>query len=100
VPRGHPRRGGCLKLWTDRESSVTRTGGSRNTGARPVARNLPARVAGKPRPAARRLPRVVKIAGWAVLAIIGGIGFLYLRLMYGPIALNFLPTFPGPLSRS
>jgi len=40
---------------------------------------------------------VVKIAGWAVLAIIGGIGFLYLRLMYGPIALNFLA---GPIERA
>ena len=32
-----------------------------------------------------------------MLAIIGGLGFLYLRLMYGPIALNFLA---GPIERA
>jgi AsmA-like C-terminal region len=67
---------------------VTRTGGSRNTGARQAARNLPARVAGSPR--SRRLPRLARIAGGAVFAAIVGLGLLYLRLIFGPIALNFL----------
>jgi AsmA-like C-terminal region len=69
---------------------VTRTGGSRNTGTSPVARNLPARVAGSPRPPPRRLSRLARITGGTVLAAIVGLGLLYLRLIYGPIGLNFL----------
>src|SRR5262245_66234777 len=90
VLQGHPRRDGRLKLWTDRESSVTRTGGSRNTGERPAGRNLPARVVASPRPSARGLGRLTKFAGGVVLVGVVGLGLLYLRLIYGPVALNFL----------
>jgi AsmA-like protein len=76
---------------------VTRTGGSRNTDARPFARNLPARIVGSPRPAIRTLPRLAKIAGWAALAGVVGLGLFYVRLMYSPIALNFLAA---PIERA
>ncbi len=69
---------------------MTRTGGSRNTGGRPGARNLPARVVANPRPAVRRLPRLAKIAGGVTFVAVVGLGLLYVRLIYGPIALNFL----------
>jgi AsmA-like protein len=40
---------------------------------------------------------VAKVASGAVLTVIVGLGLLYLRLMYGPIALNFLA---GPIQRA
>jgi hypothetical protein len=40
------------------------------------------------------LPALAKVAGGTVVAVVAVLGFIYLRLMFGPIALNFLA---GPI---
>jgi AsmA-like C-terminal region len=79
-----------VELSTDRESSVTRTRGSRSTAAQPADRALITRSLGKPRAAWGILPFLAKAIGALVLTTVVGLGLLYVRLLYGPIVLTFL----------
>jgi AsmA-like C-terminal region/Protein of unknown function len=71
---------------------VTRTVGGNRTGGAPANRTSNPRTRGRSRTRARRhmLPLLAKMAGAAVFAAIVTAGLLYVRLMHGPIALNFL----------
>ncbi len=69
---------------------MTRTRGSRNTAAQSANRALIARDLGKPRAAPGALAFIAKAVGGLALAVVVGLGLLYLRLLYGPMALDFL----------
>jgi hypothetical protein len=81
-----------LRLRTDRESSLT--GGPRRTGV-PSAARLPV-VRQRVRARARRrwLPLLARSIGALTFVIIVGLGLLYVRLIFGPVALSFLA---GPI---
>jgi AsmA-like C-terminal region len=69
---------------------VTRTSGSRNTAAQSANRALITRSLGKPRAAWALLPFLAKAIGALVLTAVVGLGLLYVRLLYGPMVVNFL----------
>jgi len=79
-----------VELATDRENYVTRTGGSRNAAALPANRTSVVRASGKPRAMGWILPLLAKVVGVLVLTAVVAMGLLYVRLLYGPMALNFL----------
>jgi AsmA-like C-terminal region/Protein of unknown function len=84
-----PRRP-CVGSLIDRETSVTRTGGSRSRAGLSANRTLVVRGPDKPRAIGRALPLLAKGVSASILIGVVALGLLYVRVLYGPIALDFL----------